>query len=98
LKLYLNFVCIDNKNLKAENAEVVSYFGINVKRKVTADLTQSSPSKVNVQFKRFTIGPVSFNAPASFGGFIDVTYLDEDMRLTRGDKGNIFVLTKMKGK
>jgi PAP_fibrillin len=90
------FILIDNKNLKAENAEVVNYFGVNVNRKVTADLVQASPSKVNVQFKRFTIGPVSFNTPASFRGFIDVTYLDEDMRLTRGDKGNIFVLTKMK--
>lgn len=52
-----------------------------------------SKSKVAVQFKQFSIGPITFNAPSSFKGELDVTYLDKEVRLSRGDKGNIFVLT-----
>ncbi|MGL4881863.1 MAG: PAP/fibrillin family protein, partial [Waterburya sp.] len=27
-------------------------------------------------------------------GWLDITYLDEDMRIGRGNEGNVFVLTK----
>ena len=87
---------IDTNTLYAENREVVSYFGfIPVPRKVTAALSPQSDQLTDVQFKRFSLGPVGFDAPESFKGYLDVTYLDEDLRLTRGDKGNIFVLTRM---
>ena len=85
---------IDAVNLKAENSETVDYgFGFKINRKVTADLTPMSKSKVAVQFKQFSIGPLKFNAPSSFKGELDVTYVDSNVRLSRGDKGNIFVLT-----
>lgn len=29
-------------------------------------------------------------------GWLDITYLDEDMRISRGNEGNVFVLTKEK--
>ena len=86
---------------------MVSYFGIPIARKVTAELIPPPPSseeedvkkKKNqltyVQFKRFSVGPVAFDAPKQFQGFLDITYLDKDLRLTRGDKGNLFVLTRM---
>jgi hypothetical protein len=87
---------IDTTSLSAENSEVVNYFGfLPVPRKVTAELDPQSDSFTNVKFKRFTIGPVGFDAPESFRGALDVTYLDDDLRLSRGDKGNIFVLTRM---
>jgi hypothetical protein len=86
---------IDTKRLYAENQEVVSYFGFKVPRKVTAELTPMTASKVAVQFKVFSIGPISFNAPASARGELDITYVDENLRLSRGDKGNIFVLTRL---
>lgn len=87
---------IDTKNLRAENTEVVRYFNVfDVPRKVTAKLDPQSDRLTNVQFDRFSVGPVGFNAPDSFRGFLDVTYLDDDVRLTRGDKGNIFVLTRL---
>jgi hypothetical protein len=85
---------IDAINLKAENSEVVEYFFLKVPQKVTADLTPMSDSKVAVQFKVFSIGPFSFNAPESFKGELEVTYVDKNMRLSRGDKGNIFILSK----
>lgn len=86
---------INANTLMGQNSEVVQYFGfINVPRKVTAALTPMTPSKVAVQFIRFTLGPISFKAPASAKGELDITYLDEDLRLSRGDKGSIFVLTR----
>lgn len=85
---------IDTKSLYAENSEVVDYFGIKVPRKVTAELDPQNSQLTNVQFKQFSLGPIAFDAPESFKGFLDVTYLDKNLRLTRGDKGNIFVLTR----
>jgi hypothetical protein len=31
-------------------------------------------------------------APASARGELEITYLDEDLRISRGNKGNLFVL------
>jgi hypothetical protein len=40
------------------------------------------------------VGPISFKSPESAKGELDVTYVDKDIRLSRGDKGNIFVLSR----
>jgi hypothetical protein len=86
---------IDAPNGFAKNAETVKYFGlIPVPVSVTAAIRPLTRSKVAVQFKRFTIGPVSFNAPEKAKGELDITYVDKDFRLSRGDKGSLFVLTK----
>ena len=85
---------IDTKSLSAENSEVVNYFGINVPSKVSVELFPQNDRLTNVQFKRFSFGPFGFDAPEQFKGYLDITYLDQDLRLTRGDKGNIFVLTR----
>lgn len=86
---------IDGTNLSAKNTETVNYFGVlKVPRSVTATLVPLTGSKVAVQFKKFMLGPIGFNAPESFKGELDITYIDEDLRLSRGDKGNIFVLTR----
>ena len=89
---------INVRNLKAENSEVISFFGLPpFKSSVTANLRPESKSKAGVIFDRFSVGGIKFPAPKGYYGFIDVTYIDDDLRLTRGDKGNIFVLTKKKG-
>lgn len=85
---------IDTKKLVAENSEVISFFGIPIPRKVNSILTPLSKSKVRVQFQVFTIGPLKIKAPASAVGELDITYIDKDTRLSRGDKGSIFVLRK----
>ena len=85
---------IDTESLSAYNSEVVDYFGIKLPRKVFAELQPETEKLTKVQFKKFSIGPISFDAPEQFKGALDVTYLDDDLRLTRGDKGNIFVLTR----
>eukprot|EP01083_Nonionella_stella_P094008 263683_1 len=86
---------IDTTTLSAKNSEVVRYAIIDVPRSIAAELSPVDGKFTNVQFKRFQLGPVGFNAPEKFKGALDITYLDEDVRLTRGDKGNIFVLTRM---
>jgi len=75
--------------------QVVQYVNfLRVPRKVTAALSPLSRTKVAVQFKVFSIGPFKINAPSTAKGELDITYVDEDFRLSRGDKGNLFVLTR----
>ena len=86
---------IDTTTLSAKNSEVVRYGVVDVPRSVTAELSPVNGKLTDVKFKRFTLGPIGLDAPDSFRGSLDITYLDDEVRLTRGDKGNIFVLTRM---
>mmetsp|Transcript_65117 Transcript_65117/g.121973 ORF Transcript_65117/g.121973 Transcript_65117/m.121973 type:complete len:179 (-) Transcript_65117:124-660(-) len=81
---------IDVEGGKAENSELV--FG--VRSAVEARLVPQTPSRVGVEFTRFKIGPLAFAAPNTFTGFLEVTYLDDTMRISRGDKGSVFVLLR----
>jgi len=79
---------LDGPNLKAANRETSPLYN-----QVSAELTPMSTNKVAVQFKQFKIfGLIPITAPASAKGELAITYLDEDMRISRGDKGNLFVL------
>ena len=79
---------IDTERLRARNRETFPFFNA-----VDADLTPTSLSGVNVQFVKFQIfGVIKVDAPASARGALDTTYLDADVRVGRGDKGNLFVL------
>lgn len=86
---------IDTTTLSAKNSEVVRYAVVDVPRSISAELSPVDGKYTDVKFKRFTLGPVGFDAPDKFRGALDITYLDDEVRLTRGDKGNIFVLTRM---
>ena len=60
---------------------------------VYADLTPQSKSQVAVQFRQFRIlGLIPVTAPESAKGTLDTTFVDSTLRISRGDKGNLFVL------
>ena len=64
---------------------------------VEAELTPETKSRVAVQFKKFKIlGLVPITAPGNAKGKLDTTYLDEELRVSRGDRGNLFVLERYK--
>eukprot|EP00189_Rhodosorus_marinus_P012777 CAMPEP_0184739498 /NCGR_PEP_ID=MMETSP0315-20130426/2391_1 /TAXON_ID=101924 /ORGANISM="Rhodosorus marinus, Strain UTEX LB 2760" /LENGTH=177 /DNA_ID=CAMNT_0027208381 /DNA_START=137 /DNA_END=670 /DNA_ORIENTATION=+ len=51
------------------------------------------PQRAMVKFENVKLGPFTFKF--SFGvGYIDVTYIDDDLRITRGSEGNVFVLVR----
>mmetsp|Transcript_10560 Transcript_10560/g.23780 ORF Transcript_10560/g.23780 Transcript_10560/m.23780 type:complete len:288 (-) Transcript_10560:189-1052(-) len=56
---------------------------------------QLERSTIGVRFDVFRLfGWLSVKAPESATGILEVTYLDEDLRLSRGDRGNLFVLRR----
>uniref|UniRef100_A0A7S0S1G1 Plastid lipid-associated protein/fibrillin conserved domain-containing protein n=1 Tax=Chlamydomonas leiostraca TaxID=1034604 RepID=A0A7S0S1G1_9CHLO len=79
---------LDAANGKARNIETTPFFN-----QVSANLVPLSANKVAVQFQEFRIfNLIAFKAPPSAQGELAVTYLDEELRVSRGDKGNLFVL------
>ena len=69
--------------------------GCSMHVQVQAELTPETKSQVAVQFKEFKIlGLLPIKAPDSARGKLDTTYLDEELRVSRGDRGNLFVLER----
>ena len=84
------FQTIDAGRLRAKNQETWPFFS-----SVTAALTPTSKSAVAVQFKTFRLlGFVAVTAPEAARGALDTTYVDDELRVSRGDKGNLFVLAQ----
>ena len=55
---------------------------------VAADLIPETKSRAGVQFTLFKIfGLLPIKAPESAKGDLDTTFVDEELRISRGDKG-----------
>lgn len=93
------FQTLDVPTLTAKNEETVRFLWFKLKRSVQAAIEPvlSSVSKVIVRFQLFRIGFLRIKAPKTAIGELDTTYLDSELRISRGDKGNIFVLFKNEG-
>ncbi|XP_026388277.1 probable plastid-lipid-associated protein 4, chloroplastic isoform X1 [Papaver somniferum] len=88
LRSRANFQAINADILRAQNMESWPFFN-----QVTADLTPLNSRKVAVQFDQFKIlGLIPVKAPGRARGELEITYLDEELRVSRGDKGNLFIL------
>merc|ERR1712032_718311 len=79
---------LDSLNLKARNEEE-SLLGFSV----AAELTPVSDTQVKVQFKQFSVGWLTFPAPDSAKGELNIKYLDSDLLISEGNKGNLFIQT-----
>ncbi|XP_074272844.1 putative plastid-lipid-associated protein 4, chloroplastic [Silene latifolia] len=88
LRSRVNYQAINADTLRAQNMESWPFFN-----QVTADLTPVNSKKVAVKFDYFKIGGlIPVKAPDRARGSLEITYLDEDLRVSRGDKGNLFIL------
>ncbi|KGN66726.1 probable plastid-lipid-associated protein 4, chloroplastic isoform X1 [Cucumis sativus] len=88
LRSKLNYQGINVDSLRAQNMESWPFFN-----QVTADLKPLNSRKVAVQFDTFKIlGLIPVKAPGRARGELEITYLDEELRISRGDKGNLFIL------
>ncbi|GMP39223.1 hypothetical protein CsSME_00010150 [Camellia sinensis var. sinensis] len=88
LRSRTNYQAINVDTLRAQNMESWPFFN-----QVTADLTPLNARKVAVKFDFFKIGGViPIKAPGRARGELEITYLDEELRVSRGDKGNLFIL------
>lgn len=90
---------IDAANLYAKNEEVFKIGPFEFYNAVEAKLKPLSNSNFAVNFVQFILfNTFKFNVENNprFQGALDITYLDEDLRISRGDKGNLFVLVKDK--
>uniref|UniRef100_A0A6N2KEJ1 Plastid lipid-associated protein/fibrillin conserved domain-containing protein n=2 Tax=Salix TaxID=40685 RepID=A0A6N2KEJ1_SALVM len=59
----------------------------------TANLVPLNTRRVAVKFDFFRIaGLIPIQSPGSGRGQLEITYLDEELRISRGDRGNLFVL------
>ena len=84
---------INAEKLTAKNEEWV-LMGL-LRNSVRAKLEpQGDGATVVVIFKRFGIGWLKLPAPASARGVLTTTYLDEQLRISRGDRGNVFIMVK----
>uniref|UniRef100_A0ACD5X6J8 Uncharacterized protein n=1 Tax=Avena sativa TaxID=4498 RepID=A0ACD5X6J8_AVESA len=82
------YQAINTDTLRAQNMETWPYFN-----QVTANLVPLTSRRVAVKFDYFKIfSLIQIKAPGSGKGELEITYLDEDLRVSRGDKGNLFVL------
>ncbi|MEW5302031.1 MAG: hypothetical protein WDW36_004843 [Sanguina aurantia] len=83
---------IDAQELTARNQETAPFWN-----SVSAELKPLNDKKLAVQFKTFKLfnGVFSIGAPEAAKGELSITYVDEELRVSRGDKGNLFVLRQV---
>ncbi len=66
--------------------------------KITAVAKPDGYKRVDVQFQKFQLANslISLNVADNprFANWLDTTYLDEEMRISRGGEGNVFVLLR----
>ncbi|XVE94037.1 hypothetical protein REPUB_Repub01dG0245800 [Reevesia pubescens] len=82
------YQAINLDTLRAQNMETWPFFN-----QVTANLVPLNPRRVAVKFDYFKIaGLIPIKSPGSGRGQLEITYLDDELRISRGDRGNLFIL------
>ncbi|XP_011007961.1 PREDICTED: probable plastid-lipid-associated protein 4, chloroplastic isoform X4 [Populus euphratica] len=82
------YQAINVDTLRAQNLETWPFFN-----QATANLVPLNTRRVAVKFDFFRIaGLIPIKSPGSGRGQLEITYLDEELRISRGDRGNLFIL------
>ncbi|CAL1385505.1 unnamed protein product [Linum trigynum] len=82
------YQAINVDTLRAQNLETWPFFN-----QATANLVPLNEKRVAVNFDFFKIaGLIPIESPGSGRGQLEITYLDEELRISRGDRGNLFIL------
>ncbi|KAJ4717022.1 Plastid-lipid associated protein PAP / fibrillin family protein [Melia azedarach] len=82
------YQAINVDTLRAQNIETWPFFN-----QATANLVPLNSRRVAVKFDYFRIaGVIPIKSPGSGRGQLEITYLDEELRISRGNRGNLFIL------
>ncbi|XP_057803605.1 probable plastid-lipid-associated protein 4, chloroplastic [Salvia miltiorrhiza] len=82
------YQAINLDTLRAQNIETWPFFN-----QATANLVPLNQTRVAVKFDSFKIaGVIPIKARGSGRGQLEITYLDEELRISRGNQGNLFIL------
>ncbi|KAK4757514.1 hypothetical protein SAY87_018815 [Trapa incisa] len=82
------FQAINADTLRAQNIETWPFFN-----QATANLVPLNARRVAVKFDFFKIaGLIPIKNPGSGRGQLEITYLDDELRISRGNQGNLFIL------
>ncbi|XP_060167731.1 probable plastid-lipid-associated protein 4, chloroplastic [Lycium barbarum] len=82
------YQAINADTLRAQNIETWPFFN-----QATADLVPLNARRVAVKFDSFKIASViPIKSRGSGRGQLEITYLDEELRISRGNQGNLFIL------
>ncbi|KAH6813533.1 Plastid-lipid associated protein PAP / fibrillin family protein [Perilla frutescens var. frutescens] len=82
------YQAINLDTLRAQNIETWPFFN-----QATANLVPLNSRRVAVKFDSFKVaGVIPINARGSGRGQLEITYLDEELRISRGNQGNLFIL------
>ncbi|KAM0036279.1 putative plastid-lipid-associated protein [Helianthus debilis subsp. tardiflorus] len=82
------YQAINVDTLRAQNMETWPFFN-----QATANLVPLNNKRVAVKFDAFKVfGLIPIKARGSGRGQLEITYLDEELRISRGNEGNLFIL------
>ncbi|XP_071736884.1 probable plastid-lipid-associated protein 4, chloroplastic [Rutidosis leptorrhynchoides] len=82
------YQAINVDTLRAQNMETWPFFN-----QATANLVPLNAKRVAVKFDAFKVfGLIPIKARGSGRGQLEITYLDEELRISRGNEGNLFIL------
>jgi hypothetical protein len=82
---------VDVDTMSLTNTQTLTPVGnIAVPASVKATLTAQGDNRVGVKFTQFGLGPLKLNRESE--AWLDITYLDHELRVSRGSQGNVFVL------
>ncbi|XP_049388260.1 probable plastid-lipid-associated protein 4, chloroplastic [Solanum stenotomum] len=82
------YQAINADTLRAQNMETWPFFN-----QATANLVPLNARRVAVKFDSFTIASlIPIKNRGSGRGELEITYLDEELRISRGNQGNLFIL------